>query len=209
MSKRDKRGGNRPAVAAPATPGERRARLLELISSGKTREALDLAKQWHKDAPSPEAEGLVIDAYEARIRQMLTQGLHDDAAGLAALVAERFPAQRARIVPLAQQSKAIASGDLGRILAELASAAPARRREIEEVLMRELRDPRQLADAGALPPDDPLRQGARAVSELFAAVTSGPLPGGRARRAGPDPATVAAGAMEAPRPGDRRVLPAR
>jgi hypothetical protein len=89
----------------------------------------------------------VIDAYEGRIRQMLAQGLHDDAAGLAALVAERFPAQRQRIVPLAQQSKAIANGDLGAILAELASAAPARRREIEEVLMREMRDPQQLAFA--------------------------------------------------------------
>ena len=178
MSKRDKRGGNRAAAAAPATPEERRARVLELMSSGKTREALDLAKQWHKDAPSAEAEALVIDAYEARISQMLAQGLHDDATALAALVAHRFPAQRRRLVPLAQQSKAIATGDLEAILAELAAAPPALREETEENLVRELRDPRQSADASALPPDDPLRQGARAVSEVFAAVTGGPLPPG-------------------------------
>ena len=37
------------------------------------------------------------------------------------------------------------------------------------------RDPRLLADAEALPEGDPLRRAARAVCELFDAVTRGPL----------------------------------
>ena len=46
---------------------------------------------------------------------------------------------------------------------------------IEAILERELRDPRLLADDEALPEGDPLRRAARAVCELFDAVTSGPL----------------------------------
>ena len=45
---------------------------------------------------------------------MLGQGLYDEATSLAALVGERFPAHRHRIAPLVSQSKAVASGDLGR-----------------------------------------------------------------------------------------------
>ena len=56
---------------------------------------------------------------------MLAQGLHDEATALAALVGERFPAHRQRIAPLVSQSKAIAAGDLGVLLAE---RGPPRRR---------------------------------------------------------------------------------
>ncbi len=178
MSNRDKRAAHRRPDPPVTSPEESRTRVLSLIASGKTREALDLAKQCFKEAGSAEAEGLVIDAYEARIRAMLAQDLYDEATALAALVGERFPAHRQRVVPLVSQSKAIAGGDLRGLLADLAGAAPPRRQEIETILMRELRDPRQLADAEALAADDPLRRAARAVSDLFIAVTSGPLPAG-------------------------------
>ena len=178
MSKRERRPSHQRPVQPLTSPEEARARVESLIASGKTREALDLAKQWSKEARSAEAEALVIAAYEARIAAMLAQGLHDEATALAALVGERFPAHRQRIAPLVSQSKAIAAGDLGALLAELAAAAPPRRREIEAILTRELRDPRLLADADALAADDPLRRAAGAVSELFAAATSGPLAAG-------------------------------
>ena len=178
MSDRHKRAAHRRPDPPVTSPEESRTRVLSLIASGKTREALDLAKQCFKEAGSAEAEGLVIDAYEARIRAMLAQDLYDEATALAALVGERFPAHRQRVVPLVSQSKAIAGGDLRGLLADLAGAAPPRRQEIETILMRELRDPRQLADAEALAADDPLRRAARAVSDLFIAVTSGPLPAG-------------------------------
>ena len=178
MSKRDKRPSHHRPVQPLTSPEESRVRVESLIASGNTRGALDLAKQFFKEARSTEAEALVIAAYEARIGEMLAQGLYDEATALAALVGERFPAHRHRIVPLVRQSKAIAAGDLRPLLAELAAAARPRRQEIEAILTRELRDPRLLADADALAADEPLRRAARAVCDLFAAVTSGPLPEG-------------------------------
>ncbi len=176
MSKRNKRAADRRPVQPPSTSlPESRARIEALIAAGKAREALDLAKQLFKETRSGEAEALLIAAYEARIHAMLARGLYDEAGALAALVGERFPALRQRLVPLVKQRKAIAGGDLGSLLSELASAAPPRRREIEAILERELRDPRLLADAEALLEGDPLRRAARAVCELFDAVTRGPL----------------------------------
>jgi hypothetical protein len=175
MSKRDKRAADRRPMQPSTDSHASRARIESLIAAGKAREALDRAKQLFKETRSAEAEALVLAAYEARIGAMLAKGLYDDAEALAALVGQRFPAHRDRIVPLVKQRKSIAGGDLRTLLAELASAAPPRRREIEAILWRELRDPRQLADAEALPAGDPLRCAAKAVSDLFDAVTSGPL----------------------------------
>ncbi|MEK7837779.1 MAG: hypothetical protein AAB328_07330, partial [candidate division NC10 bacterium] len=142
MSKRDKRPSHHRPVQPLTSPEESRVRVESLIASGNTRGALDLAKQFFKEARSTEAEALVIAAYEARIGEMLAQGLYDEATALAALVGERFPAHRHRIVPLVRLSKAIAAGDLRPLLAELAAAARPRRQEIEAILTRELRDPR-------------------------------------------------------------------
>ena len=137
MSKHDKRASQRQPLT---NPEESRTRVESLIASGKAREALDVAKQLFKETRSAEAEALVIADYEARIGQMLAQGLYDEATALAALVGERFPAHRRRIVPLVSQSKAVAAGDLRALLAELADAAPPRRKEIEAILTRELRE---------------------------------------------------------------------
>ena len=178
MSKRDKRPGHHRTVPLLTSPQDSRARIESLIASGKTREALELAKQRFKETRSTEDEALVIAAYEARIGALLAQGLHDEATALAALVGERFPAHRHRIAPLVSQGRAIATGDIRTLVAELAAAGPPRRKEIEAILTRELRDPRLLADADTLAADDPLRRAARAVCDVFGAVTSGPLPEG-------------------------------
>jgi tetratricopeptide (TPR) repeat protein len=175
MSRRDRPSAHHRSVPAVESPEAARARVQSLIAAGKTREALDLAKQLLKETRSVEAEALVIEAYEARIGAMLAQGLHDEARALVALVGERFPAYRRRIAPLMSHSTAVAASDLRALLAELAAATPARRTEIEAILTRELRDPRLLADADTVPADDPLRRAAGAVSDLLAAVTSGPL----------------------------------
>ncbi len=176
MSMRDKRAADRRPVQPSTDPEASRVRIeSSLIAAGKAREALDLAKQLFKETRSADAEALILAAYEARIGAMLSTGLYDEADALAMLVGERFPAHRQRIVPLVKQRKAIASGDLRSLLVELASATPLRRHEIEAILARELRDPRQLADEEALPAGDLLRCAAKAVSGLFDAVTSGPL----------------------------------
>src|SRR5262249_547258 len=64
------------------------------------------------------------------------------------------------------------------LLTALATADSPRQRELEAMLTRELTDPAVLADSPALPAEHPLKRGARAVCEVFTAVTTGPLPEG-------------------------------
>jgi tetratricopeptide (TPR) repeat protein len=168
-----------PATAQPPTdipPGDWRARVESLLAGGRTREAVETAKQFLKGTPGPEAEALLVLAYEARIRALMADGMYTEAQVLAGFVVERFRAHRDRITPLLRQSQLLSVKNFDLLLTELAAADPPRRRELEAVLARELTDPAPLADSPILSPDDPLRRAARTVSGLFAAVTSGPLP---------------------------------
>jgi hypothetical protein len=175
--RKPKRGGpSLPVGGHP--PGEQRAQVQALIDSGKTREAVELAKAFFKETRTLDAEGLLVDAYGARIGALVVRGLADEARALAARVRERFPAQRGRLEVLPRQTELMFSGNLPRLLTELATADAAGRRELETVLARELPDPRLVAESAALPDADPLKVGARAVADLFSRVTSGPLPDG-------------------------------
>lgn len=135
---------------------------------------MEVAKQFLKQAPSPEAEALVVKAYQARIQALLANAMHKEAQALGALVSERFPAHRAQLAPLLRQSE-VSGKNFQMLLTELSTADAPRRRELEVILTRELADPAVLADSSALPADHPLKRAARAVCDLFTAVTTGPL----------------------------------
>lgn len=184
MSKRHKNhpAGRRLAANDGSGLAELRPRVEDLLARGKTRDAVEAAKRLYKETRSVEAEALLVDAYAARIRALIATGMSREARELASLVVERHPGTRVRIMPLVRESAARADGDLGPLLTALAAADQATRREVETTLRRALTDPRALADHPALPEGDPLRQAARAVSELFSAVTSGPLPDGALER---------------------------
>lgn len=170
-----------PAFAQPQTailPEDRRARVESLIAAGRTRDAVEAAKQFLKATPGPEAEALLVQAYEARIQALMAGGMYDEAQTLAGFVGERFRGQRERMAPLLRQSRLMAVKNFDLLLTELSLADAARRRELEAILTRELTDPAPLADSPLLPADDPLRRAARIVTDLFTAVTSGPLPPG-------------------------------
>ena len=179
MSKRhrQKRSGESQSNLTNLETGEWQTHVAALIASGKTRDAVEAAKQLLKLAPGPEAEALVVNAYQARIQALLASGMHKEAQALGALVNERFPAHTTAIAPLMRQSEA-GSGNFQTLLAELMTADRARRRELEAILARGLTDPAILADSTVLPVDHPLKRLARIVSDLFTAVTSGPLPEG-------------------------------
>jgi hypothetical protein len=155
----------------------RRAHVEALLVRGQIRAAVEAAKQFLKQAPGPEAEALVVDAYQARIQALLTSGMYQEARALAVLVGERFPASRGQVAPFIRQSE-VATGNLEPLLTELSTATPARRRELEAILTRAVHDPALLADSTALPGDHPLKRMATAVRDLFTAVTTGPLPDG-------------------------------
>jgi len=159
-----------------------RAHVEDLLARGKTRDAVEAARRLYKETRSVEAEALLVDAYAGRIRALIATGMSREARELASLVVERHPGTRVRIMPLLRESAARADGDLGPLLTALAAADQATRREVETTLRRALTDPRALAGHPELPEGDPLRQAAHAVSELFSAVTSGPLPDGALER---------------------------
>jgi hypothetical protein len=184
MSKRHKShpGGRRFDAHDRSGLAALRPHVEDLLARGKTRDAVEVAKRLYKETRSVEAEALLVDAYAARIRALIATGMSREARELASLVVERHPVTGVRILPLVRESAARADGDLGPLLAALASADEPTRHEVETTLRRAIADPRVLADHPALPEGDPLRQAAHAVSELFSAVTSGPLPEGALER---------------------------
>jgi len=69
----------------------------QLIVDGKSKTALDNAKEFHKEQRSAESEILLIDAYLARIQALFDQNLVVEAKSLIALVRERFPSAKERL----------------------------------------------------------------------------------------------------------------
>src|SRR5260370_29846279 len=53
-----------------------------LLSKGKAKPAVELAKDIHKRCGWPESEALLVDAYAARVRSLWETGLKDEAKAL-------------------------------------------------------------------------------------------------------------------------------
>ncbi len=177
MRKHTKPHGTGIRAPSPAGPGlaEWRTRIEALLARGKSRDAVEAAKQCLKSTPGPDAEALAVKAYTARIEALQASGLHREAQALGALVSERFPAyQVAFAVPMLQS--AVAAGNFETLLTALTTADASRQRELEAILTCRLTDPAVLAASPALPDDHPLKRMAHAVSEVLTAVTTGPLP---------------------------------
>jgi hypothetical protein len=181
MPKRQKHKHQRakglPQTPTGLGPEAWRAHIEALLHRSQTREAVEAAKQYLKEAPGPAAEALAVEAYQARIQALMASGMPQEARALALLVSERFPASQARVVPFIRQGE-VATGNFEPLLTELFAATPSRRRELEAILTRTLHDPAVLANSTALPADHPLKRTAIAVRDLFTAVTTGPLPEG-------------------------------
>jgi hypothetical protein len=81
------------------------ASIRQLLANGNTKVALDRAKQLHKDTPSPETEGVLLDAYAARVQALRRQGLTREAAGLLCLSVQRDMHIRLQAAePIAEQT---------------------------------------------------------------------------------------------------------
>lgn len=148
----------------------------QLIIDGKSKTALDNAKEFHKKQGSAESEILLIDAYLARIRALSDQNLVVEAKSLIALVRERFPSAKERLDNL-NSAAAARGGDLDELLKPLndPGLSAERRAAIEQVIQNQVTDLAALACCAALPPDHGLRQAAAAIDLAFGAVTSGPV----------------------------------
>jgi hypothetical protein len=147
----------------------------DLLNRGKSRPALEAAKELHKSLKSAESEALLIDAYLARVRDLLALGLEIEANALLDLVRSRHPALALRQTELLDLQAA--QGNLDEILRPLGDPTLTKDQSgaIEAVLKRRLLDPADLADCEALPADHPLRRGAAQVTRALKAAASRPV----------------------------------
>ncbi len=148
----------------------------QLIFDGKSKTALDNAKEFHKKQGSAESEILLVDAYLARIGALFDQNLVVEAQSLIALVRERFPSVKERLDHLNSAAPA-RGGDLDELLKPLndPGLSAERRAAIEQVIQNQVTDLAALAGCAALPPEHGLRRAAAAIDRAFGAVTSGPV----------------------------------
>jgi hypothetical protein len=148
----------------------------QLIVNGKSKTALDAAKEFHKKQGNADSEIILIDAYLARIQALADQNLAVEAKSLIAVVRERFPSAKERLDALNVIASA-RGGNLEELLRPLndPGLSAERRASIEQVIQNQVTDLAALAGCEALPPEHGLRQAARAIDEAFSVVTSGPV----------------------------------
>jgi hypothetical protein len=151
-------------------PGTR-ARLEQLLAKGDTRAAVEAAKLLVREEPGSASEALAVRAYAERIKALIAEGLGREAAALASIVRERFPAHLSSCASLLDDAR-FAAGDFDWMLTELRDASEERRAAVEERLLPWIVDPAAIARSAALDPADPLAREARIVAELFETVTS-------------------------------------
>lgn len=152
------------------------ASIRQLIINGKSKTALDSAKDFHKKQSNAASEALLVEAYLARIQALSEQNLTVEAASLIALVRERFPSAKERLDALSATASA-RGGNLDELLALLSDPglSAERRAPIEQVIQNQVTDLAALAGCAVLPPEHSLRQAAAAIDKAFSAVTSGPV----------------------------------
>jgi len=165
-----------PALNGQADSNAAEARVRQLIANGKSKVALDGAKEIHKAQGTAASEALLVDAYAARIRSLLGQSLAVEAKALIDLVRDRYPSARERLEELTA-SAAARAGTLDELVGPLNDPAitQERRSAIEHAIQRHVCDLAALARCAALAPEDSLRKAACALERAFLAVTTGPV----------------------------------
>jgi hypothetical protein len=152
------------------------ARVRELIVGLHSKAAVEAAKELHKRHATPASECLLVDAYEARIRDLLKHGMSIEAKSLLNLVIERFPSARARLEEVLLEVR-INEGNLDEFVAPLGdpNLAPTVRERIERAIRQRVFDLSALSRASSLPPTHRLREGAAALIDALKVVTCGPV----------------------------------
>ncbi len=87
----------------PPTLAEVRARAERAVQEGRYQHALELAKQVHKEQPTPENQAFLFDVYLGRARQLRGQNYLRDAATVLNAAAPLAEGNPARLVSLAEE----------------------------------------------------------------------------------------------------------
>jgi hypothetical protein len=161
-----------PSGDSPFEKGAGQVR--KLLAGNHSKAAVEISKDLHKRHTTANSERLLVEAYQARIRDLLKQGMSIEAKSLLDLVGSRFPSARPQLQEIEWDVRARTT-DLAELVAPLRDPnLPAEVRErIETIIRQRVEDMPALAQVSSLPPTHPLREAAKAVSEAFQAVTSG------------------------------------
>jgi hypothetical protein len=168
-------GANRqPPVKLQMKPSGSADEIERLISQGKSKTALSKAKLYHKARGTAKSEKILVDAYVARIREMLVKNLHVEAKTLLEVVTGRYDCRNNVLAEL-HGIIAVREGRVDELVRPLDDPALSRekRAAIEKIIKSELVDLNLLTQSNVLSSNHPLKTGARAVVEAFAKVTSG------------------------------------
>ena len=151
------------------------AAVRELIARGH-RDALEQAKDVHRQHRTAASEALLLDAYAARIDSLFERNLMVEASALLELVRQRYPSARGRFADRSARAEARAPG-LDEIVRPLAdpSIPGEKRATIERVVCAEIWDVGALGRCEALPQGHSLRVAAAAIDRALVAATSGPV----------------------------------
>jgi hypothetical protein len=157
-------------------PSGNETSIRQLIANGKSKTALDSAKDFHRKQNNAASEALLIDAYIARIQALSAQNLAVEAKSLIATVRDRFPAAKEKLDSLNAATSA-RGGQFDELLAPLndPQITTERRAAIELLIRNQVTDLAALAACTVLPADHPLRKAAAAIDAAFGVVTSGPV----------------------------------
>jgi hypothetical protein len=155
---------------------EETSRVRDQIAGRHSKAALQLAKDLHKRCGTVESEALLVEAYQARIDDLLKVGMTADAKALLGIVNERFPAAAQRLADQRQEICAL-DGRLEEVVGPLGDPdLQAKDRDrIETFIRQRIHDLPALAAASSLPAEHPLRVAAAAIAAAFQAVTEGPV----------------------------------
>jgi len=162
-------------MPAPPPPETRAAEVRDLIAHGKSKLAVERAKEIHKLRGDTISEELLVEAYRARIGDLLDHDMSVEARALTDLVRHRYPAS-SRLLE-ATNLRAAARDNLADFLRPLANPdlPPEQRAHIEATLRREVARLDLVAQCPSLPEDHSLRVTAAALWKAFDAVTRGPV----------------------------------
>jgi hypothetical protein len=162
------------AVTSQTAPSLFASEIDRLISKGKAKAAVTRAKLYHKSHGSVESQMMLMNAYAARIREMMAKGYLVEAQTLLKLIRERYNCPDSILFDL-KGRVAIHQGKVDELIRPLNDPAisPERRTIIERIIKDELIDLDLLAQSKVISSDHPLKTGAQAAAEGFAKVTAG------------------------------------
>jgi hypothetical protein len=168
VSRRLTAGEYQPALSGDA------AEIKRLISKGKNKAAVSRAKKYHKSLGTQESERILVDAYLARIHEMVTKDFRVEAKALLELVGGRYNCPDHRLAELNAVMFA-REGRIDELVHPLIDPGikKEKRGAIEKVIKNEVVDINLLARCDVLPSDHSLKTGALDAAKAFAEVTTG------------------------------------